>query len=41
MHTFWSPALHECGWYREFCSPFAAPQRFCLRRPFIARVVLF
>ena len=26
MHTFWSPALHGCGWYRQFCIPFAAPQ---------------
>ena len=25
-HTFCSPALHGCGWYRQFCIPFAAPQ---------------
>ena len=25
-HTLHSPALHGCGWYRQFCSPFAAPQ---------------
>ena len=26
-HTLHSPALHECGSYRQFCIPFAAPQR--------------